>query len=817
MLKNYLKVAIRNLFKEKLYSFINILGLSAGVGVVILMALFVKDEWTFDQFHTKSDRIYRAWVKEKFEDQLFFNTVTPFILTPTLEENFAEIESIVQYLPLNTVVKKDDFNDQENIFMISSHFLDVFDFKLIEGDRGSLLQDLRQIIITPDIARKYFGTEDPIGQSLSVSLGDKEELFAVAGLIEAPPSNSSLQFDLLISAENSKTISSERARQSWTNVYPETYVLFKEDVEMGAFEEKLQPFMDKQIAEIYPPGAYQVGFQPLTDIHLNNEFPVGTAQVSDWRYPYILGGVALLILLLAAINFITLSIGRSVSRAKEVGVRKVSGATRLHLIMQYWSESLVVAIIAILGGVFLAELALPVFNGLAGKELVLTYTPVNLLFFLGLTLLIGLAAGSYPALVVSGFNPIKAIRGYVSKLGSERHIVLRGLVGVQFVLSVGLIACTMIMQQQMRFLQKKNLGFAKEHQMVLPYKGQPSQDKGLIDLYKEGKQKADRLEQELSARQDVPAFTTSAHTLGTPGWLSVGYTDPSSQRYRDFIVNAVDYDFLETMKIELVAGRNFTESITTDADKAVVVNETMAKNFDLEDKVGQPMPQPFEELQLIGIVKDFNFNSLHNAVEPLLMTMDLLSVLRRVSDMNSNDQPLIKMTMTIDGENVPETVGAIKTAWAKVAPDQPFNFSFIDDNLNLMYQAESRLSRILGLATLLAIFIASLGLFGIATMTVARRTKEIGVRKVMGATAADILILLNRRFTWMVLISSVVAAPLAYYFMQKWLTDFAYHVTINPLLFVLAAGLALVVAWLAVSYHSLKAATANPVKALRYE
>lgn len=817
MWKNYLKVALRNLFKEKLYSFINIAGLSVGVGAVILMALFVKDEWTYDQFHTKADRIYRAWAKERAEDREFFNTVTPFILGPSLQDNFAEVESVVQLMQLNTVVKKETFSDQENINLISPQFLEVFDFQLLEGDADRLLQDLQQAIITPGIARKYFGEKDPMGQSISIRLGEEWQPFVVGGVIESPPGNSSLKFDILLSFENTKALVSERALQSWTMVNPETYVLLRENADPSDLKKKFQPFVDEKVSRFYPAGAYEVGFQPLTDIHLNNEFPAGLAAVSDWRYPYILGGIALLILVLAGINFITLSVGRSVSRAREVGVRKVSGATRMHLITQYWSESLLVALLAIVGGVLLAELVLPIFNQLADKQLALIYNLPNIAFLLGLALMIGLVAGSYPALVISGFSPIKAIRGHVSKLGSERHLVLRGLVGVQFVLSVGLIACTMIMQQQMRFLQRKNLGFNKAYQLVLPYKGQQSVDKGLLDLYAEGQQKADRLKQELAGRSDILAFTTSAHTLGTPGWLQAGYTDPETRQFRQFYSNMVDYNYLDAMGIELKEGRPFSEEVITDAQKAVIVNESMAKTFGLEDQVGQPMPPPFEELQLIGIVKDFNFASLHNAVEPLLLTMNISSVLSQVSDVTSGDQPLIKMTIKIDGEDVPATVGAIKASWAKVAPEQPFNFRFVDDDLDRLYAAESRLSRILGLGTILAIFIAGMGLFGIATLTVASRTKEIGIRKVMGASVTDILLLLNGRFTWMVLAASVVATPLAYYFMQKWLADFAYHIRLNPLFFVLAAVLAVVVAWGAVSYHSLRAATSNPVEALRNE
>ena len=718
---------------------------------------------------------------------------------------------------INDLVKNGELSDQENIHLISPDFLDVFDFKLQSGDSQSPLNDLRQVVITPEIAAKYFGGENPIGKTLTIQFGGEWMPFAVSGVLETPPNNSSVQFDMLISFDNTKTLVPERARQSWTIVYPETYVMLKEGTAPAELKKKMQPFLDEQLAQVYEAGAYEVGFQPITDIHLNNEFPNGMARVSDWRYPYILGGVALLILLLASINFITISVGRSVSRAKEVGVRKVSGATRGNLILQYWSESLLVAFVAILGGVLLAQLLLPLFNQLANQELILEFSFSSLFFLLGLAILIGLVAGSYPALVVSGFNPVKAIKGYVSKMGNEKHVVLRSLVGLQFVLSIGLITCTLIMNQQMHYLQNKNLGYAKDYRLVLPYSGQPSRDKGMREINREGKQKADRLKKELQGREDVLAFTTSTHALGTPGWYQVGFTEAQTGKFRQFYANGIDYDFLESMKIDLIDGRNFSEANTTDATQAVIVNETMADAFNLREKIGQPMPKPFEELRLIGIVKDFNFSSLHRPVEPLAMAIDQLSILSRASDHSSSDQPILKMTINIDGKNVPETMQAIKSSWAKVAPEQPFNFSFIDKNLQQQYESESRLGKILGLGTLLAVFIAGLGLFGIATLTVARRTKEIGIRKVMGASAADILLLLNSRFTRLVLIASVLAAPLAFLLMRSWLADFAYHINLNPLVFLLATVLAIVISWLAVSYHSLRAATTNPVKALRYE
>ena len=817
MLKNYFKIAWRNLWKEKRYSFINIFGLSVGMAVAILMMLFVRDEWSFDQFHSKSDRTYRAWVKEHYEGELFFNTVTPFVLGRELQDNFPEIEKVARYFVINELVRNGEFSDQENIHLASPEMLEVFDFPLLEGNPRTALSGMNSVVITPEMAKKYFNQTAPIGETLTIQVSGEWQQFQVTGVIAEAPANSSIQYDLLVPFNFVKNLVPEQGLNSWTIVYPETYVLLKEGADLAVLEQKVAPFIDQQVANIYESGEYVVGFQPLADIHLNNDFPVGYVPVSDRRYPYILSGIALLILLLAGINFVTLAVGRSVSRAKEVGVRKVNGATRLQLMQQFWSEAILVTLIAMAGGILLAELLLPTFNQLANKQLVFSYNLPNTGFLISLALSLGLLAGIYPALVASGFSPIKTIRGTVSKLGQQKHLVLRTLVGLQFALSIILIACTFIMQQQMGYLQNKNLGFDQEQMLILPYNAAPSPERGLVEIHQEAEQKLELLRPELAGNSSIKKITSSNHTFGTLGWMSFGYTDPLSQKYRNFFYNSVDYNYIETMGITLREGRAFSREIGTDATSAVLLNETMAQEMNMIGKVGEQLPAPFETFQLIGITEDFNFSSLHNPVEPLLMAIDPISVRRHVSDVSSVDSPIPKITFKISGENVPETISAIQTAWKKVAPDQPFNFTFMDEALQLQYESESRLSLLIAIASMLAILIACLGLFGIATLTTARRTKEIGVRKVLGASVTDIVLLLNMRFSWIVLLANLIAIPITYIFMKKWLADFAYQVTINPLLFVGAAIVALLLAWLAVSYHSLKAARGNPVRALRYE
>ncbi len=817
MIQNYLKIAFRNLLKGRIYSLINIFGLSIGTALCILIMLFVKDEWTFDTFHSKKDRIYRSWVKEHFQGELFFNTVTPVPMGQVMRDELPEFEAVARFTTINPQVKKGELTESERVHVVEASFFDIFDFELLKGKADLVFDNLHNVVITEEMAVKYFGFNEPIGETLSLQIGDVWTDFLVSGIIETAPTNSSIQYTFLIPFENVKNFISERARQSWTNVSMETYALLREGADWKTVEGKMAPVFNRQVADIYEPGEYEVGLQPLTDIHLNNDFPAGIAPVSDWRYPYILSAIAILILLLAAINFTTLSVGRSISRSKEVGVRKVSGARRSQLMFQFWSEAILTAFIALILGVFWAEMALPTFNEVADKSLTLAFDGFNLSLLVGLAIVVGLISGIYPAFVLSGFSPLQSLRGMISKKGTDKHLILRALVGFQFTLSITLIVSTLIMQNQMEYLQNKNLGFDKEQVLVLPYNETPTMERRFSDVYQTGVQYAELLKNELAGTEGIKDITTSSHVFGTPGWMGIGYTDRETQKFRRFTGNGIDYNYLDMMDIELISGRNFSKDIATDRTNSVIINEAMVKWLDTENPIDQALPTPFEGFKIIGVTKDFNYSSLHSEVGPLAMMIEPIAMLRVAPDLVWGDRPTPKISIKLASDDLRKTISNIETAWSKVAPEQDFNYSFMDDNLNAMYEAENRLSGILSFATLLAIFIACLGLFGIATLTVARRTKEIGVRKILGATTLDLVFLLNSRFSIMVIIASILATPVAWYFMSGWLEDFAYRIDIGWSTFVLAGIFALMIVWLAVSYQSIRAALGNPVEALRYE
>ncbi|HOY15964.1 MAG TPA: ABC transporter permease [Haliscomenobacter sp.] len=811
MYRNYLKIAVRNLLKNKLYSFINLTCLSIGTSVVVLLVLYINNEWTFDQFHAKHQRIYRAWVKEHTPDKVFFNTLTPYVLGQELRDNFPEIAMVARYLTLNAQIKKGNFTERENVHAVEPQFLKMFDFPLLRGNVDRALADLHAVVITPEMAEKYFGEPAPIGKNLSLQIGEQWVDFTVSGVIQKAPENSSIRYDMLIPFAITKTFMSPNGMASWTNVNVETYVMLQKENQAREFEAKIAPFIDNKVAADYKPGKYLVGLQELSDIHLNKDFPEGIVNVSDSRYPYILAGVALLILALACINFTTLSIGRSVSRAKEVGVRKATGARRGQLMAQFWSEAVLTAMLAVVVGLLLAHLALPAFNILIDKKLAIDYSIKTFAALGGLTLLIGLLAGGYPSLVLSAFSPIKSLRGSLTSMGNNRHLVLRGLVGFQFVLSILLIICTLVMKQQMSFIQNKNLGYDEAQVVVLPYARTGVR---LTDQWIEGKTVLDRLRNELGGKPGMGQLTLSTHTFGSPGWMNVGYREQGTKQFRTFLLNGVDENFMSMYGIQLLEGRNFSN--TTQADQhAVIVNESYAKSFGLS--VGQLMQSPFQEYTVIGIAKDFNFESLHSKIQPLLLAIDPIGVAQKGSDLSFDDSPSPKFSVKIAGDNLQAAITTLRLAWKQAAPEQAFDYAFLDQNIDQLYRSESRLSSMISLAAGLAIFIACLGLFGIATLTIAQRTKEIGVRKVLGASTLEIVFLLNKNFSILVLAAAFIATPLALYFLQQWLADFAYHVNIKWWVFVVAGLGVMAITLLTVSYQSVRAALVNPVKSLKTE
>lgn len=813
MLKNYLKIALRNLLKYRLYTFINLTGLAIGIAACILIMLFVKDEFSFDQYHEKGDRLYRAWVKEKYEGEVFVNTVTPFVLGPTLKADIPEVEGMSRMAAFQDVVKRGDFADDESVTMVDPAFFSMFDMPWKQGDPQQFGKSLSEVVLSEESAKKYFGDANPIGQNLSIQLGDQESNFLVSGVLEKQPRNSSFQFALVIPFGNDKTLFRERMLQSWFNIMVETFVMLPPETDTAQVVAKFPAMMQKALGEDYEEGGYTVHLQPFTDIHLNPDMAVGLLPVSDPQYAYILLAVAILILLIASINFTTLAVSRSLSRAMEVSVRKVVGARRMQLMAQFWTEAILIAVVALVLGVFLADLALPIFNTFAQRELELSFSAGAISFWLGIALMIGLISGAYPALILSGMPPIKSND---LSAGKSRNWLLRGMVGFQFVLSIFLISSTLIMQKQLNFLQNKNLGYQKDHAVVIPYNANRGADQRFSEVYYAAEQEVKRAQEALAALPEVKSVTRSGYTLAEQGRMQLGHVTEAGQ-FRRLNVNPVDYNFLETMGMKLTQGRFFSEENGSDKTVGAVVNEAMVKAYGWENPLGQSLPKPWQNIQVIGVVKDYHFASLHTKIEPLVLVLDPLPMLVAASDVNWSRQPIQHLTVMVDGSQVTAAIKAIEKTWAATLPSQPFDFSFIDEVLAQQYEQEKRMGQIMQIAAFLAIAIACLGLFGIVAISVARRTKEIGIRKILGASVGDILLLLSKNFALMILVAMVFAFPLAWYFMSDWLTDFAYQINIGWVSFVVAGLLSLLIGLLTMSYLAVRAARSNPVKALRYE
>lgn len=813
MFSNYLKVAFRHLTKHQLYSAINVLGLTLAFGFCTLIWLFVSHELSFDTHYPKADRIYRAWVKEIYPDQTFFNTVTPIPLGSALESNYPEVKETVRVGIFSSIVSQGDVAHSETITMVDPGFFTLFETATLAGKPD--LSELRQGVITEATATKYFGEGDPVGKLLEIQLGETAYNFTVTGVVENPPATSSLAYEILIPFENFRLQTGEQAWSSWYNVSVETYVLLREDAAVASLESKFPTMVEQVLGEDYVPDEYNVGLQPLTDIHLNADFPPGIVDISDHKYVYILSGIAILILLVASINFITLALGRSINRAKEVGVRKSLGARQGQLMVQFWGEAFLATVLSLLLGGLLAYLLLPTFNQLANRELTLALSPDTIIFLLSLTLLIALLAGVYPALLTSRFAPTQILRNDLG--GTVRQGRLQqAMIAFQFVISVGLIISTLVMNRQLRYLQDKNLGFNPDPVVVVPQNMRAGLSDGIVAVVDEGRQRKLRLEQALEQIPEVQQVSNTIHTFGQAGWTEIGFTTDDGQ-YRECVLNIVDADFVPTYQLDMVEGRNFRKGNLADERTGVLINQTFAQAFGLTDPVGSQLPAPFEAYQVLGVVRDFHYQSLHHQIVPVLLAINPEGIFSQVENINIPDSPDPKISINLQTERLSETMARLEQLWANVAPDQQFDYYFVDERLNAQYRQEKRLGEILSITTVVSLLVSCLGLFGLVTLAVSNRVKEIGIRKVLGASVAQIMALIYQDFMKLIGIALVFAVPLAYFLMKRWLADFPYRTNLGASTLLVAAIIVMVLAFITIAYQSVRAARMNPVTSLRDE
>ncbi|MEQ9103325.1 MAG: FtsX-like permease family protein [Rhodothermales bacterium] len=806
MLYHYIQTAIRSIRRHPGYAFINIAGLSVAVCVALLLLLFTRTELSYDRFHDNADRTYRVSVMEDWgPDQQFFNTTTPLRIGPTVLEQIPDVEAWVRYDRWRTrVISGDDLFD-ESLFMVDPSFHDVFDFEVLEGDPDTMFDEPTAVVLTETARERWLGTETALGATLQMDIGDGLREFTVTGVLANPPIESSLQFTGLLSYRLGEMILPPGRQDAWFNVGPETYAVLGEGVTAEQVESDMAAIITQNGVGAEQGIEYILGLQPITDIHLNPEYPVGHGRVSNPVYVQLMAALALLLLVVASINFVTLSIGRSLGRAREVGVRKAIGAGRGQLMRQYWGESLVHTGLALIFGIGLAELMSPAFEALSGQPVLLRADLSTVALALGVYAVIGLAAGLYPAILLSGMQPVRALRGSAGSVGATGR-VRKTLVVAQFAFTILLLAGTSVVQRQLDFIQKADLGYEGD-QVVYVSVDLPSGE--TFEL-------AERIRTAAASDPGIQSVASSLITFGEAGWGRAGYTATDGS-YRRFYVNIVDHAFVPTLGLRMAEGRNFSLDQPADFATGLLVNQAFVDAYGWVEPLQAQLPGNWPEHRILGVVEDFHYASLHSRIEPAVMAMSSDLLFAGIEDFDFPGAMRGNIVFRLDGADRREGMARLETLWARAAPDLPFNYQHLDANLEAQYEQEQRVARITGLGSLLAVLIAGLGLLGLAALAVARRTKEIGIRRVLGASAMGIVGLFTAEFSRLVTVAFLVAVPVTWWATDRWLETFAYRTTVGISPFLLAGAVAFGIMLAAVAARTGKAAMAPPVTSLRNE
>ena len=803
MLKNYLKITLRQRRRQPLYTAINVLGLAVGMACCLLMGLYVQDELSYDRFHEKSDRLVAIGADGFFWGR---SLMTAYPLAPTLEAEVPEVAHAVRLAARNelpVVRLATQMQGKHHALLADPAFFEVFSFRFKQGNPPTALKTPNALVITETLARTYFGDEDPMGQTLQLTVSGETHVLTIQGVAEDPPEHSTIQFEMV--APLSLLPARQRNEESWGAFMYQTYALLTHKEARKTLNEKMASVLSKHYeGRDRPPTFFALPLPALylSDLHRTAGFK-GQA-----RYLYIFGSIALFVLLIAAINYINLVTAQATRRAREVGVRKTLGAGRRQLMRQFLSEAVLLSSVALLVAALLTALALPAFNTLFDKSLSLDVRQhgASLFALSAFVLLVGMLAGTYPAIVLARFKPVAVLRGAGTTTHRRGGLLRQGLVVAQFAISLGLIVGTGVIYQQLDYVQNKHLGFHGEQVVIVKLP-----NKQVWDLRQELKRNV----------MNHASIVAASVANGVPGRFGVrlghkpATLSSQAQTDRELITLApavVDVDFVETLGMALVAGRDFSADQPSDETRAYLLNKAAVKQLGWtpEEAVGKPFKPGTDtaaEGEVIGVVEDFHIASLHREIEPVLLQ------LREDPSWSASGRLIAKLAP----EGLREAMAHLERQLKHYAPDEPFEYEFLQDTFDAMYRTEHRLSQVFTSFAFLAIFIACLGLFGLTAYTAEARTKEIGIRKVFGATLFNIVTLLAKNFLKLIVIAFVMAAPLAYVAAHRWLEDFAYRIDPSARLFVLAGLAGLVIALLTMSYQALKAALANPVKSLRHE
>jgi len=808
MFKNYLISAIRNITKNKFYSFLNILGLTVGLAAFIFIFIYIKDELAYDKYHKKHDRIYRLESDFMIGSKHDKFAIVPIPLGPALKLEYPEIESFVRFNDADDILIKVGEKEyyEDNFYYTDSTVFDVFTHELVNGQLDGSLGEPNTAVLTRKLAEKYFGKENPIGQIIE---SDGFRQFKVTAVIEDLPTNSHLRFQALLSAV---TLAKEIGEEEFNSMEPGrfwnigvyTFILLNKNSNIESIHEKFPQFYEKYMKSVGDQfnASFNLMTEKLGDVHLNSSLSADL-PTGNKAYIYIFTALAIFILLLAAINYMNMATARSSIRSREVGMRKVMGAEKPQLIMQFLSESILLSIIALFLALIVVYILFPDFNNLTGKELSfnLILQPITLTQIILIAVLIGLISGIYPAFFLSSFQPLKVLKGMVTGSGKGGLLMRRALVVFQLFIAIVIIIATIVVSDQLDFLKNKDLGFNKENVVVLQL--QDSAFRSKVEPFKE------------TLRRST-AIKNVANSTGVPGnnsWIQVMLVEQDSEMKEiAVILTQSDYDYPETMGFEFIQGRNFDKNMGTDDTAAMIINETAARQFGWTDNpLGKKIRYGFDLdgkggriMKVIGVVKDYHFTSLHNKIEPIIMFISPV--------------PRYFLSVSVEDEKLEEALAYIEESWVDYNAKRPFDYTMLKEIQEEMYQGEEKITTIFSVISALTVFIALLGLYGLSSFSTEQRTREIGIRKVNGAGVGDILFLLYREFFWLILIGFILAVPVAWWRLTIWLeSSFIYFVDIRWGSMLLAGLLAMVVGLATISYHVVRAASIDPVNAIKYE
>ncbi len=800
MIHNYLKVAFRNIKRHKGYSFINIAGLAIGMACTILISFYILDEVSYDKYHEKTDSIYRlVQILDPGQEDEYETIVQSALYAPLLLEEIPEVKNAARiYAPKiwgRSVLidyKDKSFYTQELIFADASLFK-MFSFPFAHGNPETVFLDPQSIVITENVAEKYFEGEDPMGKVITY---DNQHQFKVTGVLKNIPRNSHFRFDFVVPMESYPMVMQERL-EKWTNSAFPTYVELPKNYDITALQEKIPTLIKSHRGKSVDT---EFWFQPLTRIHLHSHLSDELGTNSDIRYVYIFIVIALFVLSIACMNFINLSTARATHRAREVGIRKMVGANRAKLIKQFLFESIIICLIALAASLFLVWVFLPSFTKIFNVQIDFSFiNPYSYMAILTIiTLFTGFLSGIFPAFFLSSFNLTSVLKGHFLTGKRGKNMLRKWLVVAQFAISTILVICTGIIYDQLNYIQKSDLGFNKESVVVIPTR----RDEEVIS-------KAGVLKTTFEKDSGVLNVTASSQTPGIKMFGRYAQTEGDAKdKWKSVKSLWVDHDFIKTYELSLLAGRSFSKEFGTDAEKSFILNETAVKMFGFsspENSIGKRIDLNYGRKigTIIGVTRDFNFLSLHSKIEPIIMHI--------------NPDRFYYISARINNQNVQATLDYLERKWREILPQRPFDYFFLERDYSEQYHSDQSFGTLLSYFSFIAIFISCLGLFGLISYSVERRTKEIGIRKVLGASISKVFYLIAKEFMYAIGIAAVIAWPAAYFVMAKWLQSFAYRISIGLRAFIFSAVLALIVALLTVSYQAIKAATANPADSLRYE